>query len=215
MQPFYNPYAAGMPNPYVAPTGPYGNSPILNELHTHFPALLYDAGRFRGIQDVFQYVQGEMRGRFDTFSNNQYAYRTIAANRNNANNFTNQMPGRNMANFSTVYIQGALDTLFNNAMGIPAGFMDAILISPSLDQVERGSMVYQTIGPSESPCAICQDVIVIGNVVRKLRGCNHIFHIDCIDTWYQRSTQCPTCRHDIRDNATPVTETTSPQHMNS
>ena len=207
MQPFYNSYAGNQPQ-YAVPPGPYGNSCLLNEIHTYFPALLYDRHRFGTIQHVFQYIHGEMRNRFDTFTNAQRVYR--ASHRN----VTAPVPIVPQ-NHTVSFLNHHIDTIFNNMLGIPpAGFMDSVVITPNSQQVEAGSAVYQTIVPSESPCAICQDVIAVGNVVRKLRGCNHMFHIDCIDTWYQRSAQCPTCRHDIRTVIIP-TVTTSPPHMNS
>jgi hypothetical protein len=49
-------------------------SELLNEVHYYFPALLYDPGRFNTIQDIFNYVQAQMRNHFDLFSNNRNAY---------------------------------------------------------------------------------------------------------------------------------------------
>lgn len=227
MQPFFNPYMFPTGPPPIA--GPYGNSALLNELHNNFPALLYDNRRFRGIHDVFQYVDSEMRNRFDTFSINQRQYR-------NANvptvptvaNFQNiaRPIGNNALSpiFSALFQREIVVDETNNQMDLLgqmfAGFTDAVPIVPSALDIQRGSTVHQVASASESPCAICQDVIAVGNIVRKLRGCNHIFHIDCIDTWYQRSVLCPTCRHDIRTTATPTnsatsTGSTSPQHMSS
>jgi hypothetical protein len=236
MQPFF-------PNPYVpqlAPPLPYGNSILLNELHTYFPALLYDSRRFRSVSDVSYYVSSEMRRRFDTFSSAQRAYRDSRPPppppvvpiplRTPV-----QQVGRRTGNhiFFDETVTNAewnqnIQTLFNTMIGLPASFTDPVLIIPTTAQLEAGSTVYHMITPSETPCAICQDVIGTGDVVRKLRGCNHMFHINCIDTWYQRSSQCPTCRHDIRSvqapnpvatNASPVssispTTTTSQQHTN-
>ena len=207
MQPFFNPYLLPQQQQQLPPyhhSPPYGNSCLLNEIHNRFPALLYNRHRFGTIQHVFQYIQGEMRNQFDTFTNAQRAYRASTYQQ-----MSQSIPGINIP----------LDIIFSNMMGgAPAGFMDSVVVAPNGNQVEAGSAVYQMIGPSESPCAICQDVIAIGNVVRKLRGCNHVFHIECIDTWYQRSALCPTCRHDIRQVVVPTTiptTTTSQTHMNS
>lgn len=48
-------------------------------------------------------------------------------------------------------------------------------------------------------CAICQDTIATNANVRRLRACQHSYHIGCIDQWFERSVFCPTCRHDIRE----------------
>lgn len=53
---------------------PYG-SILLNELHTYFPALLYEPGRFVSTTSVMNYIQQQMRARFDLYSNLQSQYR--------------------------------------------------------------------------------------------------------------------------------------------
>ena len=50
--------------------GPYHNSPVLNEIHRYFPALLYNHDRFQTMSDVFTYVRLQMHSRFDTYSIN-------------------------------------------------------------------------------------------------------------------------------------------------
>lgn len=50
------------------------NSPLLDELHYHFPALLYEPDLFTGVRDVFAYIQHQMRQRYDLFSMNQRGY---------------------------------------------------------------------------------------------------------------------------------------------
>ena len=203
-QPFFNPYLVG-----TVPTGPYGNSALLNEIHNYFPALLYDNNRFRGIHDVFYYVEAEMRNRFDTFSVNQRQYRA------------NTMPQRRTVTpvFTGLFQREIVidETEADLLNHIFRGFTDPVPVVPTTLDVQRGSSIHQVTASPESPCAICQDVIAVGNIVRKLRGCNHIFHLECIDTWFNRNVSCPTCRHDIR-TAVPVlpsTGTTSPQRTNS
>jgi hypothetical protein len=50
------------------PQSPYPNSPLLSELHTLFPAFLYEANRFTSTQSVFQYIQARMREQYDTYT---------------------------------------------------------------------------------------------------------------------------------------------------
>jgi len=40
-------------------------------------------------------------------------------------------------------------------------------------------------------CSICLDIIK--NEGQKL-NCNHIFHKECIEKWFERGHQCPLCR---------------------
>ena len=41
---------------------------LLDDLHNHFPALLYDSSGFASVQDVLRYIQMQTRNRFDLFS---------------------------------------------------------------------------------------------------------------------------------------------------
>ena len=50
--------------------------------------------------------------------------------------------------------------------------------------------------PADAMCAICQDRISPGAVVREL-ACQHIFHIGCVDRALETSDSCPLCRQDI------------------
>lgn len=42
-------------------------------------------------------------------------------------------------------------------------------------------------------CAICLNDITSGQNMTKL-SCDHMFHADCVQTWFRRSTSCPVCR---------------------
>jgi len=46
-------------------------------------------------------------------------------------------------------------------------------------------------------CVICQEYVNMGNIIRTLR-CSHSFHINCIDTWFNHHTKCPSCNEDVR-----------------
>ncbi|XP_050916856.1 RING-H2 finger protein ATL3 [Lathyrus oleraceus] len=43
-------------------------------------------------------------------------------------------------------------------------------------------------------CSVCLSELVEGEKVRVLPKCNHRFHIDCIDMWFQSHSTCPLCR---------------------
>jgi len=43
-------------------------------------------------------------------------------------------------------------------------------------------------------CSICLDQFTIGENIRQLPNCGHIFHVDEIDTWIARKNSCPNCR---------------------
>ena len=48
-------------------------------------------------------------------------------------------------------------------------------------------------------CVICIENIDNNSIVRRLNKCNHYFHINCIDKWFETKITCPTCRQDIRE----------------
>jgi len=43
-------------------------------------------------------------------------------------------------------------------------------------------------------CSICRDTMTSNAVCRKIKNCNHLFHIVCIDQWLERNNNCPLCR---------------------
>ncbi|CAI0442734.1 unnamed protein product [Linum tenue] len=45
-------------------------------------------------------------------------------------------------------------------------------------------------------CAVCLAQFAVGEPVRVLPECLHIFHAGCIDTWLFQHSDCPVCRTD-------------------
>ncbi|KAL2345981.1 hypothetical protein Fmac_007266 [Flemingia macrophylla] len=46
-------------------------------------------------------------------------------------------------------------------------------------------------------CAVCLSEVVEGEKTRLLPKCNHGFHVDCIDMWFQSHATCPLCRNPV------------------
>ncbi|WVZ20470.1 hypothetical protein V8G54_007792 [Vigna mungo] len=46
-------------------------------------------------------------------------------------------------------------------------------------------------------CAVCLSEVVEGEKARLLPKCNHGFHVDCIDMWFQSHSTCPLCRNSV------------------
>ena len=73
----------------------------------------------------------------------------------------------------------------------------------------------------EEMCSICRVPFEENDIIRRINGCNHIFHQNCIDTWFQSNSTCPHCRLNLNEQAnnsesTPVesTQTTEPNQNN-
>ena len=45
----------------------------------------------------------------------------------------------------------------------------------------------------DNTCIICREEMLVG----KKLPCNHIFHVHCLRSWFQRQQSCPTCRMDV------------------
>lgn len=46
-------------------------------------------------------------------------------------------------------------------------------------------------------CSVCLQDFQLGEIVRSLPHCNHMFHLPCIDEWLVRHGSCPLCRRDL------------------
>jgi hypothetical protein len=86
-----------------------------------------------------------------------------------------------------------------------AQFRQPVIVRPSAAVIASASerLSGNDIAPG-TVCAICQDTIVPTATVRRLRACQHSYHVGCIDQWFERSVFCPTCRHDVREMADPT-----------
>ena len=192
---------------------PYADSPMLNEIHTHFPALMYDSARFRTLSDVFRYVHAQLRARYDVFSNSQrqfqetdFSYRARQAALNSiqtaptATSILTELFGQVAMSDSAMLFPVVTGTVPPAATSVTSATAAG---PPTHEQIHTATQLYSQQADSETPCAVCQDSIVSNNIVRKLNGCGHVFHVGCIDTWFQRSSQCPTCRSNITVTAAP------------
>ncbi|GAU13733.1 hypothetical protein TSUD_348370 [Trifolium subterraneum] len=54
-------------------------------------------------------------------------------------------------------------------------------------------------------CSVCLSEVVEGEKLRVLPQCNHRFHIDCIDMWFQSHSTCPLCRTTLATATPPPT----------
>ena len=46
---------------------------------------------------------------------------------------------------------------------------------------------------NDESCSICLEIFRDGMKIAKLR-CNHLFHTDCINRWFEVNFTCPLCK---------------------
>lgn len=95
---------------------------------------------------------------------------------------------------------GAVETSFEEvtnifdtggAKGLPGDLVDKI---PKI-KITSSNMV-DASGERVS-CSVCLQDFQIGETVRSLPQCHHMFHLPCIDKWLLSHGSCPLCRRDL------------------
>jgi E3 ubiquitin-protein ligase RNF38/44 len=51
-------------------------------------------------------------------------------------------------------------------------------------------------GEETATCSVCLGALQLGETVRLLPACLHLFHVECIDPWLDAHSTCPICRSD-------------------
>lgn len=69
----------------------------------------------------------------------------------------------------------------------------------------------EDLANNDNICIICREEMT-GNGSAKKLPCNHIFHVSCLRSWFQRQQTCPTCRMDVLQSITP--QQPAPQQAN-
>ena len=227
---------------------------LLNDLHNHFPDVLYNPGRFHNIQDLLYYIRtiADMspyeRGliQYNTRMNIRPTYPPAGPAtppppplqpapatpaplqpapathaplpvRNPVQVFTfeENIPYTATTNAAAVNATNNIintllnELLFSNTLGrmattpgtinLNAFLNERVPVFPTTDEINAATTLHTAISRQEDICAICQDEIETNQEMRRLNHCHHYFHRHCIDTWFQTNVNCPTCRHDIRE----------------
>jgi len=95
-----------------------------------------------------------------------------------------------------------ISQLLGSTAGAGANFMSPVIVRPSAQIIQQNTQVVQGSSLTETTiCSICQDSISTTDTARILSRCRHLYHLNCIDRWFERSVVCPTCRHDIRQGS--------------
>jgi hypothetical protein len=122
-----------------------------------------------------------------------------------------------MSRLHTQHIRNTTSTTYVT-LNIPnpnntPGFMDAVPVVATPEQIEAAVIRDDTSSATPIVCAICQESVE--SSFSRIRRCGHIYHETCLTMWLQTSVRCPVCRHDIRETGQPaetsaaVTQTSS------
>jgi hypothetical protein len=115
--------------------------------------------------------------------------------------------------------------LLSLALSVPtenwlASFFDSVPIRPTGVEIEAASEILQEANIQQDViCTICQEHSQSPRTTpvswRRLRGCQHVFHRECIDRWFSRNSHCPVCRADIRTRMPENPQTPEQSQMES
>ncbi|KAF7109546.1 hypothetical protein CFC21_109788 [Triticum aestivum] len=72
----------------------------------------------------------------------------------------------------------------------PTAGLPAFTYSPSVKHNVTGG------GEEAATCSVCLGVLQLGETVRLLPACLHLYHAECIDPWLEAHSTCPICRSD-------------------
>ena len=194
---------------------------LLDDLHNYFPALLYNQDLFRTVPDVLTYIRQRTQRRFNLYDYGSRQYQNtfiqpplqvpVQAPIRTPGPFVDQVrvefaPPSRTVNTSFSSILPLLRSFTPRAAtgaagtGTAAGIYEDVIVHASQDIINEASTETTLLLDMDDNCAICQDRMRQGELVRKLTACEHSFHRTCIDNWLlRRSVRCPTCRHDVRE----------------
>ncbi|CAH8334573.1 unnamed protein product [Eruca vesicaria subsp. sativa] len=74
---------------------------------------------------------------------------------------------------------------------------DAVTNTAGLTPFELSSLPIILFRQDGLECAICLSDLVKGDKARLLPKCQHSFHVECIDMWFQSHSTCPICRNAV------------------
>ena len=213
-------------------TNPY-NVQLLNDLHCHFPELLYNHTRFESVRDMLGYINSIVRlnpqhGAYHYYNQQYHArYHPQAAHQiydeiymgdeaprlaggrapeplGQVQAQTQPLGQRDIRIRSFVFGNIDMSQLFNQLLygdaPINVDNLQNVTVIPTEEQLQNNTTLVQLSEDTADNCAICQDPLLANQSARTLKRCQHIFHMDCIDTWFQRNCQCPCCRIDVRES---------------
>jgi len=118
-------------------------------------------------------------------------------------------PSENNQNINNI-TQNLLNSLFsgtNNTVTETVTFIPNTQsiqqLQPPIDGLSLNDLRnYTTLTTGDTPapeikCEICHDAIQDGDILRMINVCNHSFHQECVDSWFENNKICPYCRCNV------------------
>jgi hypothetical protein len=185
----------------------YNQTSIIESLLLLSDTLFYQSQRYEMIPR-FTPSRYPSRRSYEPFVS---SYRQVPERRPNRSNnstnnpFTRINPDRNsnieisFMDNSNLSTPDAINQLMSSVFGT------SVSQSLSLNTIQDKTEVihYSDIEtPGESMCSICRLQFDDNSIIRKIKHCNHYFHINCIDNWFKENKTCPVCRYDLTSEET-------------
>lgn len=106
--------------------------------------------------------------------------------------------------------RNAAATLLSYAIPAPEStFFESVPVIPTANQIQ--ACLELTPAPPNTSCAICQDLVSSESV--RIRQCGHFYHQPCVLNWFGMSARCPVCRRDVRQQASPASQTSTDEEQ--
>lgn len=184
---------------------------FLDGFHNYFPEILYGPPeQFGTASPLVSYIQHQVHRNFDLASAARRTYTSQFQTPPRVQTRTEPPPLQRADSYNddrarviTAFASLLTGTGFDMPIVMPLhpaqNMMESVVVRPSAQQIENGTQI-EIIDAESEICTICQDRMEPGSDARCIRACDHRFHIECIDTWFMRSVNCPTCRHDVRES---------------
>ncbi|CAN8257755.1 unnamed protein product [Cochlearia groenlandica] len=92
---------------------------------------------------------------------------------------------------------GALDASFDDLSSLFETGGSKGLTCDIVDKIPKITITKCNSNNRDASCSVCLQDFQLGETVRSLPYCHHMFHLPCIDNWLLRHGSCPMCRRDI------------------
>ncbi|CAN1226440.1 NEP1-interacting protein 1 [Linum perenne] len=99
-----------------------------------------------------------------------------------------------------LYLMGAVETSFEDVPNIFDTGSTKGLPGDSVEKIPKIKITNKNnvdASGDRVSCSVCLQDFQLGETVRSLPQCHHMFHLPCIDKWLLRHASCPLCRRDL------------------